>query len=102
MKSRWATSPTRTGAVDAGASLSTHLGNGIAQEIPRHRNPIWSQLAEDRLTATFIADGHHLPQDVLKVMLRAKGVGRSVLVSDSVDLARHAPRYLHHSCGGTS
>jgi N-acetylglucosamine-6-phosphate deacetylase len=74
-------------AVDAGASLSTHLGNGIAQEIPRHRNPIWSQLADDRLTATFIADGHHLPQDVIKVMLRAKGVGRSILVSDSVALA---------------
>lgn len=74
-------------AVDAGASLSTHLGNGIPQEIPRHRNPIWSQLADDRLTATFIADGHHLPQDVLKVMLLAKGVGRSVLVSDSVALA---------------
>ncbi|MGB9197498.1 MAG: amidohydrolase family protein [Terriglobales bacterium] len=76
-----------TRAVEAGASLSTHLGNGIAQEIPRHRNPIWSQLADDRLTATFIADGHHLPPDVLKVMLRAKGVGRSVLVSDSVALA---------------
>ena len=74
-------------AVDAGASLSTHLGNGIAEEIPRHRNPIWSQLADDRLTATFIADGHHLPQDVLKAMLLAKGVERSVLVSDSVALA---------------
>ena len=74
-------------AIDAGASLSTHLGNGIAQEVPRHRNPMWSQLADDRLTATFIADGHHLPADVLKVMLRAKGLGRSVLVSDSVALA---------------
>ncbi len=74
-------------AVGAGASLSTHLGNGIAREIPRHSNPIWSQLADDRLTATFIADGHHLPPDVLRVMLRGKGVGRSVLVSDSVALA---------------
>lgn len=74
-------------AVDTGASLSTHLGNGIAQEIPRHRNPIWSQLSDDRLTATFIADGHHLPAEVLTVMLRAKGVARSVLVSDSVALA---------------
>jgi N-acetylglucosamine-6-phosphate deacetylase len=76
-----------TRAVEAGASLSTHLGNGIAQEIPRHRNPIWSQLADDRLAATFIADGHHLPPEVLRVMLRAKGVNRSVLVSDSVALA---------------
>jgi N-acetylglucosamine-6-phosphate deacetylase len=74
-------------AVGAGARLSTHLGNGIAQQIPRHRNPIWSQLADDRLTATFIADGHHLPKEVLSAMLRAKGIQRSVLVSDSVALA---------------
>lgn len=74
-------------AVDAGASLSTHLGNGIALELPRHRNPIWRQLAEDRLSASFIADGHHLPGDVFKVMLTAKGLERSVLVSDAVALA---------------
>jgi len=74
-------------AVDAGATLSTHLGNGIAIEIPRHRNAIWRQLADDRLSASFIADGHHLPWDVLKVMLRAKGLERSVLVSDAVALA---------------
>jgi N-acetylglucosamine-6-phosphate deacetylase len=87
-------------AVDAGATLSTHLGNGIAQEIPRHCNPIWSQLADDRLTATFIADGHHLPQDVLKVMLRAKGVERSVLVSDSVALAGMAAGIYKTPVGG--
>lgn len=81
-------SPEQIGrAVDAGATLSTHLGNGIAQEIPRHRNPIWKQLADERLIATFIADGHHLPPDVLKAMLAAKGIARSILVSDSVALA---------------
>ena len=74
-------------AIDAGANLSTHLGNGIAAEIPRHRNPIWPQLADDRLFAAFIADGHHLPPYVLKAMLRANGVDRSLLVSDSVALA---------------
>ena len=74
-------------AVDAGACLSTHLGNGIAATIPRHDNPIWPQLAEDRLTATFISDRHHLPAAVIKAMLRAKGVARSILVSDSVALA---------------
>jgi N-acetylglucosamine-6-phosphate deacetylase len=74
-------------AVEAGANLSTHLGNGIALEIPRHSNVLWRQLAEPRLTATFIADGHHLPWDVLKVMVRAKGIERSVLVSDAVALA---------------
>jgi N-acetylglucosamine-6-phosphate deacetylase len=74
-------------AIDAGASLSTHLGNGIATEIPRHHNPIWAQLADDRVSAAFIADGHHLPSYVLKAMLRAKGIARSLLVSDSVALA---------------
>jgi len=74
-------------AVDAGARLSTHLGNGIALHIARHPNPVWSQLANDQLTATFIADGHHLPAEALKAMVRAKGLGRSLLVSDTVALA---------------
>jgi N-acetylglucosamine-6-phosphate deacetylase len=74
-------------AVQAGARLSTHLGNGIALHLDRHINPIWSQLADDRLTASFIADGHHLPADTLKAMVQSKGLERSLLVSDSVTLA---------------
>jgi len=74
-------------AVDAGARLSTHLGNGMPSMIPRHPNPIWTQLSEDRLTATMIADGQHLPGETIKAMLRTKGIGRSILVSDSVALA---------------
>jgi len=72
--------------VDAGASLSTHLGNGAHAVLARHPNYIWAQLADDRLDAGFIADGHHLPGDTLKAMLRAKGLDRSFLVSDSVAL----------------
>lgn len=74
-------------AVDAGATLSTHLGNGIAPELPRHPNPIWTQLAEDRLTATLIADGAHLSSEIFRVMLRAKTIDRAILISDSVSLA---------------
>jgi N-acetylglucosamine-6-phosphate deacetylase len=74
-------------AVDAGARLSTHLGNGISQRLPRHHNPIWSQLADNRLTATFIADGHHLPSYALIAMLRAKTPSRSILISDLVAIA---------------
>lgn len=73
-------------AADAGATLCTHLGNGLGSPLPRHPNLLWAQLAEDRLAATFIADGHHLPTDTLKSMLRAKGVSRSILVSDVVSL----------------
>ncbi|MEG9430949.1 N-acetylglucosamine-6-phosphate deacetylase [Terriglobus sp. ADX1] len=87
-------------AVDAGATLSTHLGNGIAAMLPRHSNPIWTQLAEDRLTAALIADGAHLPADTLRVMLRAKGVERSVLVSDSVALGGITPGHYHSHIGG--
>ncbi|HZY61480.1 MAG TPA: amidohydrolase family protein [Edaphobacter sp.] len=74
-------------AVDAGASLSTHLGNGIALTLPRHDNPIWPQLSDERLKKMFIADGIHLPGDVLRAMLRATGKEHSILVSDSVALA---------------
>lgn len=89
-----------TSAVDAGACLSTHLGNGIALEVLRHRNVIWRQLADDRLSATLIADGHHLPWDVLKVMLRAKGVEHCVLISDSVALAGMSPGIYTSPVGG--
>lgn len=70
-------------AADAGARLSTHLGNGAHAIIPRHPNYIWDQLAEDRLTASLITDTHHLPAAVVKVMIRAKGRERIVIVSDS-------------------
>lgn len=87
-------------AVDAGATLSTHLGNGIPAMLPRHPNPIWSQLADDRLRATFIADSHHLAAEVLKVMLRAKTIDRSLLVSDSVALAGMPPGVYETPVGG--
>ena len=74
-------------AVGAGARLSTHLGNGIAAELPRHPNPIWTQAADDRLCASLIADGHHLDDAVLRVLARAKGAERTILVSDASPLA---------------
>jgi N-acetylglucosamine-6-phosphate deacetylase len=78
-------------AVSAGATLSTHIGNGAHSVLPRHPNYIWDQLADDRLAASFIVDGIHLPQSFLKVALRAKGVERSILVTDAVMPAGCAP-----------
>ena len=78
-------------AVDAGARWSTHLGNGAHAQIRRHPNYIWDQLAEDRLSAGFIFDGHHLPPAVMRTMVRAKGVERTVLVSDALSLAGLPP-----------
>jgi N-acetylglucosamine-6-phosphate deacetylase len=74
-------------AAAAGAELSTHLGNGVAAMLPRHPNLIWAQLADERLTVTLIADGHHLDPDTLLTILRSKGLDRSILISDAVALA---------------
>jgi N-acetylglucosamine-6-phosphate deacetylase len=74
-------------ACDNGVSLSTHLGNGCANFIHRHNNPIWPQLADDRLIPTVIADGHHLLPEELKVFLKVKGAGRIILTSDITYLA---------------
>lgn len=87
-------------AAEAGAVLSTHLGNGAAATLPRHPNFIWAQLADDRLTASFIADGHHLPADTFKSMLRAKSLDRAVLVSDTVALAGMPAGIYEQAIGG--
>src|SRR5699024_6195090 len=88
-------------AVAAGATLSTHLGNGTHAQLPRHPNHLWSQLAEDRLTAMLIADGHPLPAETLTVMIRAKTPGRCVLTSDSAALAGSAPGLYSTPVGGS-
>jgi N-acetylglucosamine-6-phosphate deacetylase len=69
-------------AVNAGATLCTHLGNGIPNTLPRHPNPIWTQMAEDRLIGMFITDGHHLPSTFIRVAIRAKGIHRFIVTSD--------------------
>jgi N-acetylglucosamine-6-phosphate deacetylase len=70
--------------VEAGASMSTHLGNAAHSTLHKTQNYIWDQLAEDRLTASFIVDGIHLPQTFLRAAVKAKGVERAVLVTDAV------------------
>jgi N-acetylglucosamine-6-phosphate deacetylase len=78
-------------AVAAGATLSTHLGNGCAQVLPRHPNVIWEQLATDDLLASFIVDGHHLPPATVKAMVRAKDPERTILVTDAIAAAGSPP-----------
>ncbi|MGI8689702.1 MAG: N-acetylglucosamine-6-phosphate deacetylase [Thermomicrobiales bacterium] len=87
-------------AVDAGARLSTHLGNGAHGRLARHPNYIWEQLADDRLAASLICDGHHLPPAVIKAMVRAKGLERTILVSDAVAVAGLPPGVYDAAVGG--
>ena len=86
-----ADAPTIRRAVAAGARLSTHLGNGIASPLARHPNPIWEQAGCDDLWASLIADGHHLDDSTLRVLARAKGLSRTILVGDASPLAGLPP-----------
>lgn len=83
--------PSVHAAAEAGLTLATHLGNGVAHMMHKFDNPLMAQLAEDRITACFIADGIHVAPYALKVMLRAKGIARSVLVTDAVSAAGVKP-----------
>lgn len=78
-------------AVERGASVSTHLGNGCANTIHRHHNPLWPQLANDGLTASIIVDGFHLTRDEVRTFYKAKGQDHIVLVSDVTRLAGMPP-----------
>lgn len=78
-------------AIAAGARLSTHLGNGCHAVLPRHDNYVWEQLAADDLWASLIPDGHHLPDSLIKVIVRMKTPARSVITCDASSLAGLAP-----------
>jgi N-acetylglucosamine-6-phosphate deacetylase len=78
-------------AVENGARLSTHLGNGCANLIHRHYNPIWPQLANSQLTPSIIADGQHLLPEEIQVFYKVKGPDNIILTSDIMYLAGMPP-----------
>lgn len=78
-------------AADAGCELLTHLANGCPNLVGRHNNPIWSGLAEDRLTAMLITDGHHIPGDLLKVLFKVKGADKVIVTSDASSITGFPP-----------
>lgn len=78
-------------AADNGARLSIHLGNGCANFIHRHNNPIWAQLANDLLTTTVIADGLHLSREEIRVFFKVKGPEKMIITSDIMYLAGMKP-----------
>jgi N-acetylglucosamine-6-phosphate deacetylase len=86
-------------AVDQGATLSTHLGNGAHAVIRRHPNYIWDQLGEPRLWASVIADGRHLPDSVLRSIIRAKSVRQTILTCDASGWAGCPPGAYENELG---
>ena len=78
-------------AIEAGASMSTHLGNAAHDRLQRHHNYVYHQLGADELWASLIVDGHHLPPELVKIFVRAKRPERTVLVSDAAHWAGLPP-----------
>jgi N-acetylglucosamine-6-phosphate deacetylase len=76
---------------DAGAKAITHLGNGMQNEVNRHNNILQYGLACDKLAATIITDGHHLPAHLIQTILRAKGVDKIAVISDASPIAGMRP-----------
>ena len=86
-------------ATQAGATLSTHLGNGAHPILRRHPNYIWDQLGESRLSASIITDGHHLPASVVRSIVRAKSVPQTILTCDASGWAGCSPGVYENELG---
>ncbi len=78
-------------ALDGGMSLITHLfsctstitrKNGF-----RHLGVIESAMLEDDLYAEIIADGKHLPSELIKLIIKIKGTDKIALITDSLHIA---------------
>jgi len=78
-------------AVENGARISTHLGNGCANLINRHNNPLWPQLANDKLSISIICDGFHLLPEEIRVFYKVKGPEKTIITSDVTKYANMEP-----------
>ncbi len=86
-----ATEETIEEAVLAGARLSCHLGNATPKPLSRHRSLIRKQLVTDRLMVSIIADGIHLPREIVRDFIQTKGIDGIVLTTDSMAGAGASP-----------
>ncbi len=78
-------------AAEAGATMNTHLGNGGPPALDRFLAPFWAQLANDDLCAGMICDGFHLSADLIRIIVRVKGLDRCILVTDAIHVAGLPP-----------
>jgi len=96
-----ATKPVIDEAVLNGARITTHLGNGCANTINRHLNPLWPQLANDQLMASIICDGFHLKDEEIAVFYKVKGPDKTIITSDVTSFAALPPGEYKNEEGET-
>lgn len=72
---------------DAGMALCTHLFNGMDPLHQRNPGTIGAVLTDDRISAEFIPDMVHIDKAVLKLIVKAKGTDKCILITDSLSAA---------------
>jgi len=71
-------------AVDIGARYTTHVFNRMSGLSARNPGLIAEMLIDDRIATEVIADGHHVHQVLLKLLVKNKPLDKIILVTDSV------------------
>ncbi|MDT0378510.1 N-acetylglucosamine-6-phosphate deacetylase [Streptomyces sp. DSM 42041] len=74
-------------AIDAGATVATHLYNAMPALAHRAPGPVAALLEDERVTVELIDDGTHLHPAALGVAFRAAGPGRVAFVTDAMGAA---------------
>lgn len=78
-------------AIDNGARLVTHLYSCMSTVTRDHGfrrlGVIESTFLRDELTAELICDGKHLPPELIKMIVKAKGFDGIIATTDSIDVA---------------
>ena len=74
-------------AVDAGASVATHLFNGMRPLHHREPGPIGALLDDERVTVELICDLVHLHPTAVRLAARHAGLKRTVLITDAIAAA---------------
>lgn len=74
-------------AFDAGASVATHLFNCMGAFHHRDPGTVGAALADDRVTAELILDGHHVHPTTARIAIGAKTSSRVALITDAIALA---------------
>jgi N-acetylglucosamine-6-phosphate deacetylase len=74
-------------AIEAGATVATHLFNAMPSLLHRQPGPIAALLEDERVTVELINDGVHLHPSVLELAFGSAGPGRVAFITDAMDAA---------------
>ncbi|KDQ68702.1 N-acetylglucosamine-6-phosphate deacetylase [Streptomyces halstedii] len=77
-------------AIEAGATVATHLFNAMPALGHRAPGPIAALLEDERVTVELINDGTHLHPAALELAYHHAGAGRVALITDAMDAAGSA------------